>query len=156
MMETYLKWLFLEKNVRQVKYVMDIKFSNKMPAMKTESKWVRIIYIVGIIALIIGIADPLEGSVVIASGSILITISTSLSRDRHRKIFLISMLLILTGVFFLFYLSSRGGFGGSSELSWWWGLLIAPYPAGWLVAIVTLIIRTFKREKNLSDQSSGF
>lgn len=124
--------------------------------MKTKSKWGRIIYIVGIIALIIGIADPLEGSVVIAVGSLLVAISTSLTRDRHRKIFLISMVLILTGVFSLFYLSSRGGFGGSSELSWWWGLLIAPYPAGWLVAIVTLIIRAFKREKNLTDQSSGF
>jgi hypothetical protein len=76
-------------------------------------------YFAGVTALIIGILDPLEGSVVIAEGSLLITLATFLSHDRHLKIFLLSSILILVGVFFLFYLSSLSGFGGKSTLSWW-------------------------------------
>ena len=33
--------------------------------MKEKAKWTRIIYIIGVIALIIGAIDPLEGSVII-------------------------------------------------------------------------------------------
>jgi hypothetical protein len=114
--------------------------------MKTHL--IKILYIIGIVASIIGAVDPLEGSVVILAGSALISLSTFLNKDRHWKIFLISFLMIVIGVFFLFYLSSLGGFGGkSSYLSWWWGLLILPYPIGWLVIITLLIIRAFKKKE---------
>ena len=103
--------------------------------------WIRIIFIIGVIGLIAGALDPLEGSVVISGGIILITLASYLSQDPQRKAFLVSMILILTGVILLFYLSSLGGFGGTSELSWWWGVLILPYPAGWILAIVSLIKR---------------
>jgi len=115
--------------------------------MKEKINWIRIIYITGVIALIIGAIDPLEGSVVIAAGILLLTLATFLARDRHWKIFLLSLILIAIGVFFLFYFSSLGGFGGTSTLSWWWGTLILPYPIGWLVAIVFLIIRVIKKPK---------
>jgi hypothetical protein len=117
--------------------------------MKKKIKWTRVIYIIGVIALIIGVLDPLEGSVVITSGSALIALSTFITRDRHRKIFLLSFIMILTGVFFLFYLSSLGGFGGTSKLSWWWGLLILPYVLGWLASIITLITRAVKKPVQL-------
>jgi hypothetical protein len=117
--------------------------------MKKKIKWTRVIYIIGVIALIIGVLDPLEGSVVIASGSALIALSTFLTRDRHWKIFLLSFIMILTGVFFLFYLSSQGGFGGTSKLSWWWGTLILPYVIGWLASIITLITRVVKKPVQL-------
>jgi len=109
--------------------------------------WTRIIYIIGIIALIIGAIDPLEGSVVILAGSALVALSTWLTHDRHRKIFLASLIMIVIGVGFMFYLSSLGGFGGESNLSWWWGILILPYPLGWLIAIITLIVRAIKKPK---------
>jgi hypothetical protein len=114
--------------------------------MKKKIKWTRIVYIVGVIALIIGALDPLEGSVVILAGSVLISLTTFLTHDRHWKIFLGSLIMIVFGVAFLFYLSSLGGFGGSSALSWWWGLLIVPYPVGWLITIITLIVRAFKKQ----------
>lgn len=98
--------------------------------MKRKIKWIKVLFSIGIAALIIGAVDPLEGSVVILAGSALIALSTFLDKDRHRKIFLLSFLMIVIGVFFLFYLSSLGGFGGDSSLSWWWGLLIIPYPIG--------------------------
>ena len=115
--------------------------------MKAKTNWKRIIYTIGVIALIIGALDPLEGSVVIAIGCSLIALSTYLTKDRHWKLFLASMLIIMIGVFFLFYFSSLGGFGGTSSLSWWWGILILPYPLGWLMTIILLIVRGIKNAK---------
>jgi hypothetical protein len=120
--------------------------------MKEKIKWIRIIYIIGVIALIIGAIDPMEGSVVIASGSALVALSTFLTHDRHWKIFLVSFIMILIGVLSLFYLSSLGGFGGTSTRSWWWGVLILPYPIGWLISIVILIIRAVKKQKLQASQ----
>lgn len=116
--------------------------------MKEKIKWMRIIYSIGVVALLIGALDPLEGSVVLAVGCALIALSTYLTHDRHWKLFLASMIMIVIGVFFLFYFSSLGGFGGTSTLSWWWGLLILPYPIGWLMAIITLIIRAANKSKH--------
>ena len=45
--------------------------------MKNKAKWTRIIYIIGVIALIIGAIDPLEGSVVIIAGSALLALSAT-------------------------------------------------------------------------------
>jgi hypothetical protein len=118
-------------------------------------KWTRVIYITGVVALIIGLIDPLEGSIVIAAGSLLIALATYLTHDRHRKLFLLSTILIAIGVSFLFYLSSLGGFGGSSKLSWWWGLLILPYPVGWIMAIVLLIVRLTKGQKLKPREEQG-
>lgn len=112
-----------------------------------KANLLRILYITGIVALIAGILDPLEGSVVITGGSLLLGISAWLKNDRHRKFFLISFVMITIGVAAMFYLSSLGGFGGTAELSWWWGLTILPYPVGWLMAIVLLIIRGVKSKK---------
>lgn len=115
--------------------------------MKDKAKWARIIYVIGIIALIIGAIDPLDGSVLIMAGSALLALSAYVTTDRHSKIFTASLLLIVFGVAFLFYFTSLGGFGGDSKLSWWWGLLILPFPIGWLMIITVLISRAFKNKK---------
>ena len=115
--------------------------------MKAKPNWKRIIYVSGVIGLIIGAIDPLEGSVLIVAGSLLIALSTYLTKDRHWKIFLTSLIMIIIGVFFLFYFSSLGGFGGTSAISWWWSILILPYPLGWLMSIIILIVRAIKNKK---------
>ena len=115
--------------------------------MKKKINWVRITYLIGVVALIAGALDPLEGSVAIVAGNIALAFSTFLSKDRHFKIFLSTAIMIIAGVSFLFYFSSLGGFGGTSTLSWWWGLLILPYPIGWLINIILLIIRWQKSRK---------
>jgi hypothetical protein len=112
--------------------------------MKKKLDLNHAIFIFGIVALIVGAIDPLEGSVVIAIGSILLALSSYLTHDRHWRIFLTTCVMILFGVAFLFYLSSLGGFGGKSTLSWWWGILILPYPIGWLIGVTTLIVRAVK------------
>ncbi|MBV6443683.1 MAG: hypothetical protein DYG98_26725 [Haliscomenobacteraceae bacterium CHB4] len=115
--------------------------------MKKHINWPRILFITGVVCLIVGAIDPLEGSVVIAFGSVLLAGITRWTHDRHRNLFLASAIMVLVGVAFLFYLSSLGGFGGDSGLSWWWGLLILPYPVAWLVTIITLIFRAVKKPK---------
>jgi len=112
-----------------------------------ERKWIQVIYIIGIIFFIIGTLDPLEGSIIIAAGILMIALTTFLSKDRHRKIFIAASVMIVTGVFFMFYFSSLGGFGGSSKLSWWWGILVLPYPIGWLTSVILLITRAVKKQK---------
>ena len=119
--------------------------------MKEKAKWTRIIYIIGVIALIIGAIDPLEGSVIIIVGSTLLALSAYITSDRHSKIFTTSLIMIVIGVAFLFYFSSLGGFGGMSTLSWWWGLLILPFPIGWLTIIIVLISRAVKNKKLIKN-----
>jgi hypothetical protein len=115
--------------------------------MVKKAKWTRVIYIVGVVALIIGAIDPLEGSLLIMAGSALLAFSAYVNSDRHSKIFTISLIMIVIGVSFLFYFSSIGGFGGTSTLSWWWGLLILPFPIGWITIIVMLIRRAIENKK---------
>ena len=119
-----------------------------------KTKWTRIIYIIGVVALIIGAVDPLEGSVLITVGSSLVALSTYLTKDRHWKLFLASLIMIAFGVFFLFYFSSLGGFGGKQTLSWWWGTLILPYPIAWFMIIITLIIRGTKKKEKADTPSN--
>lgn len=107
--------------------------------------WLRVIYIIGVVALIIGAVDPLEGSIVIVLGSIFVALSLYLSHDTYRQVFLASMIMIIFGVGYMFYASSLGGFGGPDNLSWWWALPILPYPIGWLISIILLIIKALKK-----------
>jgi len=119
--------------------------------MKNNAKWTRIVYIIGVVALIIGAIDPLEGSVLIMAGSALLALSAYITNDRHSKVFTASLIMIVVGVIFLFYFSSLGGFGGTSALSWWWGLLILPFPIGWITIITVLISRAFKKKSQKAE-----
>ena len=99
-------------------------------------------------AVIVGAIDPLEGSVIIGIGSALLALSTHLTKDRYRRIFLAAFIMIVFGVSFMFYFSSLGGFGRTASLSWWWGTLILPYPIGWLAIIILLITKAIKKHEN--------
>lgn len=116
--------------------------------MIKNKNWKRTLFTIGVIALIVGALDPLEGSIIITIGSGLIVSSTQRMKDPYRKLFLAAFVMICFGVFFLFYLSGLGGFGGTSTLSWWLALLIVPYPVGWLLNVVLLIIRKLKKQKH--------
>lgn len=123
--------------------------------MKLNDQALSILHRAGVVAMIIGAIDPLEGSVVILGGSFLLMLSAWLRKDRQRKAFLTLFLSVLAGVFFLFFFSSLGGFGGSSSLSWWWGLLILPYPIGWLTTLILILIRAVQRRKRTRQATDG-
>jgi len=114
--------------------------------MKNVPHWTQIGYVTGIVLFILGSFDPMEGSILIAVGSVFIAVITRIKKDRHRRAFTANSLCIVFGVAFLFYLSYKGGFGGTSSLSWWWGILIIPYPLGWLLNVVLLIRRIFEKK----------
>ena len=111
------------------------------------SKLNRYLFVTGIIMLVIGAIDPLEGSILIMIGSLLLAWSAYKRRDSQWKFFMITFLLITIGVGFLFFFSWLGGFGGNSALSWWWALLILPYPIGWLMEVIFLSYKAFGKAK---------
>lgn len=120
--------------------------------MKRKLNIPRTLKITGIIALLAGIIDPLEGSFLILIGSILMTISAKLTDNYYSNLWALCTAGIIVGIIAMFYLSELGGIGGKSGLSLWWGILILPYPIGWLTMIITLLLLLFssgKRHKTI-------
>lgn len=105
--------------------------------MNLRTRWSRVVFVVGAIAMVAGAADPLEGSVVVLLGSALLLLSEVVKRGERRFVaFWISVfVLVASGVAAMMVLSSVGGIGGKSGRSLWWGLLILPYPVGWLLGV---------------------
>jgi hypothetical protein len=105
-----------------------------MNARKLSS---RILFAVGGLAMLFGTVDPLEGSLLILPGSGLVALGMFLGGKERRTVayWVWAFGLIAVGVGALFALSAVGGIGGRSGHSMWWGILILPYPVGWLMAL---------------------
>ena len=117
--------------------------------MNAHTLWSRILKVVGGIAMVLGTLDPLEGSLLILPGSCLIALGMYLGGKDWRTVryWTLAFILIAIGVGALFGLSAVGGIGGKNGHSMWWGLLLLPYPAGWLMALaggVAGLARFFK------------
>jgi hypothetical protein len=109
--------------------------------MTGRSRWSRILVIVGLVAMLIGALDPLEGSLVILPGIGMVALGALLGNSRHRKLLCWSVVMVAVGVGALWWLSALGGFGGNSGRSNWWGLVLLPYPVGWIMGLVGAILR---------------
>lgn len=109
--------------------------------MDRAGRWSRILVIVGLVAMVIGAIDPLEGSLIILPGTGMVALGALLGKSRYRKFLYWSFALVAVGVGALFGVSALGGFGGRSGLSLWWAIVILPYPIGWIMAIVGAIKR---------------
>jgi len=107
--------------------------------MNAHEFWPRILVIVGLLAMLLGAIDPLEGSLIILPGSGMVALGAFLGKSRHRRLLYWAFALIAIGVGALFILSMFGGIGGSTGLSLWWGLIILPYPVGWIICFVGVI-----------------
>ena len=114
--------------------------------MNHRSLWSRIIVIIGSIAMLVGALDLLEGSLAILIGSGLVTLGTFFSRAGRQMLFywIIIFSLIIIGVGAMFALSGVGGIGGTCGHSMWWVVLVLPYPIGWVMGIVCLLVRLVK------------
>ena len=99
--------------------------------------------IVGGLAMLLGALDPLEGSVVILAGSVFVVLGTFLGQAGRqlRSYWIATTVLIAVGIAAMFALSAFGGIGGKSGHSICWGVLVLPYPIGWIMGIVNLLIR---------------
>ncbi len=114
--------------------------------MNTRIHWSPILVIVGGFAMLIGALDPLEGSIFILIGSALVVSGTYLSNSQRimRLYWVWAFILITFGIAMMWTLTALGGIGGSTGRSGWWGLIILPYPIGWIMGMVSLIVRLVK------------
>ena len=90
--------------------------------------------------MLIGAIDPLEGSIIILPGSALVSLGAFLGKSRYRVVFYWSLILVAVGVVELGVLSSLGAIGGSRTHSIWWGLVVLPYPVGWILGLAGVIL----------------
>lgn len=109
--------------------------------MKAGGRRSQILTIVGLVAMLIGAMDPLEGSVIILLGSGLVALGGFLGRSRYRVLLCWAFMLVALGVGTLFVMSMLGGIGGNTGRSMWWSLVLLPYPAGWIAGLVGGILK---------------
>jgi hypothetical protein len=116
--------------------------------MLTQSRWSRIVLVVGLILFIAGVVDPLEGSVVILAGSLIVLAALFFGRAEKQDVryWLWVTVAIGSGVGLMFYWSALGGIGGRSGHSIWWILTLLPYPLGWVAGIRWLVTLYWKRQ----------
>jgi hypothetical protein len=100
----------------------------------------RSLVIVGLVGMIGGAIDPLEGSVVILAGAVLLAMGGFLGQSRWRPLHYWSLALVAVGVAALFVLSSYGGVGGETGRSYWWLAVALPYPIGWIAGLVGAVL----------------
>lgn len=113
----------------------------------TRERKLQIGFIAGVLLTLLGALDPLEGSLLVALGSVVLAVVTRLFQDPHAQYYRIAAILIVLGGGALWGLSALGGFGGESDLAYGWSVLIAPYPVGWLMLLVLFYLRLFVRGK---------
>lgn len=99
--------------------------------------WNRVLVIVGIVGLLVGAIDPLEGSLLILPASVLLTIGVHRANGelRTRRLVVIGLALIGVGFTAMWIITALGGVGGSTDRSAWWALLALPIVPGWLPCV---------------------
>lgn len=103
--------------------------------MHVSPKTAKILVVTGLVLMVGGALDLMEGSVVILVGIILVAAGAASSHSRYTRVMYWSAGFVAFGVAALFYFSWLGGIGGASGRSGWLGLLILPYPIGWLLGL---------------------
>jgi len=99
----------------------------------------RTLVIAGLVLMLAGILDPLEGSVVILGGSALAAAGAYFSKSRRYRLQVTASALIAVGVAALFGLSAFGGVGGNTGRSMWWLATCVSYPIGLVIGLVSAV-----------------
>ena len=106
----------------------------------SRTAWSRILIGTGLLGMVVGALDPMEGSLIVLPGTGVTALGALLAHSRQRLRLYVAFAMVAVGVGALFGLSALGGIGGKSGRSIWWGLLILPYPLGWLLALIVGIM----------------
>jgi hypothetical protein len=109
--------------------------------------------IAGLVAMLLGAIDPLEGSLIVLLGSGLVALGALLGKSRHRRLLYWAFGLMIVGAVAMFVLSGFGGTGSSTGHSNWWLLVVLPYPVGWIMGLVGVILGLRNRRENVSPSS---
>ncbi|HTL55123.1 MAG TPA: hypothetical protein VL361_05560 [Candidatus Limnocylindrales bacterium] len=115
-----------------------------MSARKISS---RILITVGGIAMLVGAADPMEGSLIILPGSGLVTLGTFLGNGERGLLiqWILIFILIAIGVGAFWGIGLVGGGSARSMRSSW---LVLLYPVGWVIGITNLGFRLVRSIRN--------
>ena len=116
--------------------------------MKKRRLWSVLLYIMGLLAMIIGAFDPLEGAFIILPGSGLVALGAFLGKSHYRRFIFLAFGLTVLGVSVVIMWSLFGGVGGDTGISTWWLLTALPYPAGWIMSLlgaVRLLNESFRK-----------
>jgi hypothetical protein len=100
----------------------------------------RTLVITGLVLMLAGALDPLEGSVVILAGSALAAAGAFFVKSRRYRLQVTAFVLIAIGVAALFGLSALGGVGGNTGRSIWWLTICVSYPVGWVIGLVGAVL----------------
>ena len=100
----------------------------------------RTLVMVGLVLMLVGGLDPLEGSLAILVGSGLAALGAYLGHSPRRAVLTAAMALVALGIAGMIVLSLLGGIGGRSELSPWWGILLVPYVAGSILDVAGIAL----------------
>ncbi len=117
--------------------------------MIRKFKPVQLMYYLGVLALLAGFISPLQGSILVANGALVLTASTFLLKHRYRYYFLWGCILLVFGVVMLFFFSNKGGFGATGDLPYGLRWFMLPYPVGWLIMLITLIVSSYRKWRQL-------
>ena len=123
--------------------------------MPIAPRWFRPLVIAGLTAMMLGVVDPMEGSLVIAVGSVLVALSTPRRESAVGGRVWLASLLVVAGVAALWIMSAFGGVGGRTGRSIWWLLATAPYPVGWLLGVVGAAQRLRELKRAQGDATVG-
>ncbi len=104
--------------------------------MAARKRWSLVFGGVGLLAMVAGLADPLEGFPLVLAGGALAVVSTRLAAASYFRAMAWGLCLAVVGCAVLVALSSIGGIGGSSGRSMAWGLTVIPYPIGALTLLI--------------------
>jgi hypothetical protein len=85
----------------------------------------------GHLLALLGAVDPLEGSVAVVAGCLLVALHAWLSGSARVLVAYRTGVAVMAavGVAVLWFISSRGGLGGPDGVPMTWAFLILPYPA---------------------------
>lgn len=100
----------------------------------------RVLVCSGLVATLAGSVDPVEGSLLVLPGLGLAALGAWISGGPFVRSLAWLFASTLVGVGLLWYISSLGGVGGDHGLNPWWGLLLLPYPIGWLGGLALAIL----------------
>lgn len=127
--------------------------------MKKQRLWSVVLCILGLLMIIIGTLDPMEGAFIILPGSGLIALGAFIGKSHHRKFVYWAFGLTAFGVAVVIVWSLFGGVGGDTGRSTWWLLTALPYPVGWIMSIlgaVRLLTHSFSKSKGKAKKYTEF
>jgi hypothetical protein len=104
--------------------------------MINHAKWAQALAAMGLVTMLIGCVDPLEGCLAILAGVGMVALAAALSQSRWKKLLAVAFALTAAGVAAMVVLSHLGGVGGASGRSMMWAAVLMPHPLGGIIAIV--------------------